>query len=506
VVVTFLGHAGLLLQTEHGSVLHDPFFTPAFGASWFPFPANGIVSRLPEVLNPDYLYVSHLHEDHFDRRWLRGVNKDATVLLPDYPLATLEDELRKLGFTRFVRLQHGVPTARAGLTFTSFSVASPIDGPIGDSSLIVDDGEVRVFDQNDSRPPDLREVQAAGPFDLHVLQHSGALWYPMVYRMPQFKKEALVRLKRKNQQRRAMNYVRAVDARYVAPAAGPPCFLDPELFHLNELDEETIFPDQSVFLGKLQNGVLGLPGTRGRLTPDGFTVEHLMDPDHVFGEAKRTYLERYAARAWRGRPPGMRTPWLAADLKAWMTPLVQQANRIAEGIGGSLVIDWGDDAVALDFVTREVRSWRGSPFVLRLIVEKELLEDLVARRVENWPDDFMLGCRFEAERDGPYNDFVYAFLRCLSPERLAWAEDWFARRDASVEMFTVSVPGDGRVESYEVQRTCPHLGADLTHFGDIRDGVLTCSIHGHAWSLEDGRCLNADSPKLRVRSLTSGLR
>ena len=50
----------------------------------------------------DYLYVSHLHRDHFDPRNLREhVNKDAVVLLPDYPVEDLRRELEKLGFHNF---------------------------------------------------------------------------------------------------------------------------------------------------------------------------------------------------------------------------------------------------------------------------------------------------------------------------------------------------------------------------------------------------------------------
>ena len=80
--LTFLGHAGWLVQTRYGSVLCDPWFTPAYFGSWFPFPRNdGLDPRaLGEV---DFLYVSHLHRDHFDPEWLaRNVSKQARVLLP----------------------------------------------------------------------------------------------------------------------------------------------------------------------------------------------------------------------------------------------------------------------------------------------------------------------------------------------------------------------------------------------------------------------------------------
>ena len=38
--VTFLGHAGMYIETKRGSILCDPFFNPAYFGSWFPYPAN----------------------------------------------------------------------------------------------------------------------------------------------------------------------------------------------------------------------------------------------------------------------------------------------------------------------------------------------------------------------------------------------------------------------------------------------------------------------------------
>src|SRR4051812_26645436 len=67
--ITFVGHAGLFIETRHGSVLCDPWFTPAYFGSWFPFPRNDTLDRTP-LLTPDFLYVSHLHRDHFDPAFL----------------------------------------------------------------------------------------------------------------------------------------------------------------------------------------------------------------------------------------------------------------------------------------------------------------------------------------------------------------------------------------------------------------------------------------------------
>jgi len=50
-----------------------------------------------------------------------------------------------------------------------------------------------------------------------------------------------------------------------------------------------------------------------------------------------------------------------------------------------------------------------------------------------------------------------------------------------------------------VQRRCPHLKADLTRFGIVDGGVLTCQLHGWKFDLASGRCLTSVGHEIRSR-------
>ena len=64
--ITFLGQAGLFVETRAGSILCDPWVNPAYFGSWFPFPANDGID--PKAIgNPDYLYVSHRQHRQCER-------------------------------------------------------------------------------------------------------------------------------------------------------------------------------------------------------------------------------------------------------------------------------------------------------------------------------------------------------------------------------------------------------------------------------------------------------
>jgi UDP-MurNAc hydroxylase len=503
--IEFLGQAGLYVETKGVSVLCDPWFNPAYFGSWYPFPANDGIDPA-RIGNPTYLYVSHLHHDHFDPRWLTAhCNKDATVILPDYPLDELEQELRKLGFHTFVKAPQREPIQLGPLTVMVEALVAPTDGPIGDSNVLIDDGEVRVLNMNDSRPTDPEELLKLGPLDALFLQFSGAIWYPMVYDLPPKAQAVLGHKKRVAQLARAYRYIELLSPRFVVPSAGPPCFLDDELFGFNDLEDDpsNIFVDQPHFLDYIAerggpDARLMLPGSVAELRPGAMEVRHPVPPESIFAD-KRAYLEGYQARkrevieaerlAWRN---GHDRIDLVPTLKEWIEPLIQQADLICAGINNQVLFDLGDERIVFDFIERVVRSAEPDEApAYQFFIERGLVEWLVRNRVDDWVNDLFLSMRFRAKRRGPYNDYVYTFFKCLSEERLQYAEGFYAERGPT--------QGTWELDGYRIQKRCPHMKADLTRFGSLDDGVLTCRLHGWQWDIATGDCLTSDGHQLYTR-------
>jgi UDP-MurNAc hydroxylase len=509
-LITCLGHAGVHVQTRYGDILCDPWVNPAYFQSWFVFPDNSELDwdRLGQV---DYLYVSHLHQDHFDPELLsRHVSRNATVLLPDFPVGDLRERLERIGFTRFLPLPNGEPVDRGGLRLMIHALRSPTDGPLGDSALAVSDGTAALLNQNDARPGDLDPILAFGSFDVHLLQFSGAIWWPWTYELPVTAQRAFGAAKRANGMDRAARYVRAVGARHVVPSAGPPCFLDDEHFSLNDLtgDDASTFPDQIAFLDYLRaeglhNGLLMVPGAT-------LEVEHgrtRMRLPGAPGEAmapfrdKERYLREYAARM---APviAGAKRRWavpgtdLLAELKAWFEPLLELADHIRAGIGGPVLLRadgaGGEERIVIDFPAGQVRRHEGEACRYEFTFPRSLLERLVADHQVDWVNSLFLSMRFRARRIGPYNEYVYTFFKCLAPDRLMYAEGWYADQKQD--------EGDIRLGDWVVQRRCPHLGGDLSRFGTIDGTTLTCAMHGWQFDLATGKCLTSGSTGHRIRS------
>lgn len=522
--VTSVGHAGFHIQTAAGSILCDPWVNPAYFASWFPFPDNTELDW-KALGDCDYLYVSHLHRDHFDERNLvENINKDTTVLLPDYPVPDLKRELERLGFTKFVETEdskkHRVSGPKGDLEVMIIALRAPADGPIGDSGLIVSDGETVCFNMNDARPIDLDVIRDEfGHVDIHLLQYSGAIWYPMVYDIPKRSKTNFAAQKRQRGMDRARSYIEQVDATWVVPSAGPPVFLDPELRDLNDDHEDpgNIFPDQLTFLDQMREhgtddgarhrGLLMIPGSVAELRgSDLIELSHPFPPDEIWND-KAAYIEMMAEKfapvlaaekaSWA---PAEGEPLLPA-LKAKFEPIMAQSDLICDGIGYpvGIVLGGKDDpdaeVVVLDFPNRVVRERQDGDGKYRygFRIAPELVRTVLRDDEPDWVNTIFLSTRFTTWRIGGYNEYLYTFFKCLTDERIAYADGWF--NEAHDDSATIEKDG------WQIQRRCPHLKADLSKFGVVEGEKLTCNLHGWQWDLPTGRCLTSKGHELRSEKL-----
>src|SRR5712692_9383588 len=287
-----------------------------------------------------------------------------------------------------------------------------------------------------------------------------------------------------------------------------------------------MFPDQTVFLEYLQangldNGRLMIPGTSATLTKDACTVVHPYPEEQVQAifTQKRTYLDSYKARQ---QPiiDAQKASWprgqvdILTSIHDWFEPLLEQADLTSVGINGRVLIDCDVQQIVLDFHTRHVYAWnnnvdpdlpsgnvdpdlsrgeRSDDWDYRFHIDPALLEYCIIHHEEDWINQIFLSCRFEAERKGAYNEYVYNFFKCLTPERLQYAEGYYSEKTAVKQLWESN--------GYRIQRRCPHLKADLTRFAHIENGILTCTMHGWQFELATGRCLTSEGHPLYAQPI-----
>jgi UDP-MurNAc hydroxylase len=219
---------------------------------------------------------------------------------------------------------------------------------------------------------------------------------------------------------------------------------------------------------------------------------------------KRAELEAYQAD-WKQWLDDHRAGWhgptadLTGKIASWWEALLAQCPSLRAAVGANLLLRAGDEEILIDFPAGRVGPYRGEPYEFSLDIPRPLVETVVAERAVDWSNSLLLSCRFRAWRAGEFNEYVYNFLKSLSPERIERAE-----AEARLKLAPPSHVEEIELGGYVMERWCPHRQADLAIFGEICDGVLTCHLHGWQFDVETGECLTAQDRHLRVRRATPG--
>ncbi len=520
-LVTALGHAGLRIDAPGLTVLADPWVSPAgaFLGSWFPFPDNAHLAT-PELARADVVVVSHEHLDHLDLTFLAGLPAEVPVVVPRYPSTILQRRLAGIGRRNVVVLD-AWERYRLGGEGDNWLTVIPEQCPMShDAAVLLRVAGRTVLHTNDARIS-LAQVRRAmaetqGSIDLMGVQMSGASWHPVCYEYDAEEMARISGVKRLGKFKAVTRLIRSVRPALVLPYAGPPCFLDDELFEHNaRLHGPGIFPDQDETLAWLRERLPDiasdylLPGDAVQLSAGCHRVvrdRHWDGFELATGpEERRAYLESYAARrrpaiaqVWEDNPDPSAADRLGERFVEHFESLGTLSNYFLARIGMTLRFDvlgaaggtW-DAHIGPDRVRVELDGGAGHADY-RLSLDARWLEGVVSGRTR-W-EELLLSLRFSARREPDhYNDYLVGLLKHADLAALRAVEEFEAARDP---FETVAVDhGDTQVQ---VSRYCPHAGEDLAETGVVVDGVLRCLGHNFEFDLETGECLNARCDPLTV--------
>jgi UDP-MurNAc hydroxylase len=200
-MITLQNIANAFCKLEHDArvLVTEPWITDGiFEGGWATYPP--IQDTASALSKCDYLYISHIHEDHFDLKAIEQLPRTAVVIIPDlFPNHLIRDALAKLGFKNLKMLKPLTPFALA--PDLTVSIIPPLNGfaqeqalyqtdqvSVGiDTGLLVNWDGVRLLMLNDNSPYDLEPLaEAVGTLRdcdlLGVNYNGGADDYPICYR------------------------------------------------------------------------------------------------------------------------------------------------------------------------------------------------------------------------------------------------------------------------------------------------------------------------------------
>jgi UDP-MurNAc hydroxylase len=227
---TILSHAGLLVEHAGVRVVCDPWLLGScYWRSWWNFPEPD--EELLADLRADFVYLTHLHWDHFHGPSLRKLFSPTTrMLVPKVPTRRMVEDLHYLGFRDVQEIPHAGSVALG----PDFSLRSYQFGLGVDSAAVLSGAGVNLFNCNDAKffGLPLRQIMRDYPrIDFILRSHSSAAPVPYcVENYEQLLPDALGGSDAADQFARCALYV---GARYAVPFASNHCFLHRETLRFN---------------------------------------------------------------------------------------------------------------------------------------------------------------------------------------------------------------------------------------------------------------------------------
>jgi UDP-MurNAc hydroxylase len=226
---TVLSHAGLLVECGGLQLVCDPWLIgSAYWRSWWNYPP--VKQSLLETLRPDYVYLTHIHWDHFHGLSLRKFPRTTPIVIPRERYGRMRRDLKVLGFKNVVELRHG-ETKKLG---PDFSLTSYQFSPFADSAVVIAADGVKLLNANDAKiiglPLD-KLLQQHPAIDFVLRSHSSAndrVCFEYLDNGERYIEDPTIYA------RSFSNFVKRVRPRYAIPFASNHCHLHRDVYRFNE--------------------------------------------------------------------------------------------------------------------------------------------------------------------------------------------------------------------------------------------------------------------------------
>ena len=255
---TLVGHACLLIQSKETTILTDPV--------WFDYLWEEINTLCPSItLNKDkvppldVLNISHRHQDHFDVRTLAYLVKNERILTSETLVLAPQDNLlldilSELEFKNIKVVTDFEPIKVKDVTITptpSRNQLSTAEDPFPEHGLLVNDGEVTIWNQVDSlvNPEIIQQVgELYGQIDFF---HSR--FVPLIEGNLSYNKPLTLPI---SEYCTFLNIVKALNPRFVVPGSAAFRYRD-ELLFMNQVSfpitQEQFLRDLEAFCPEVPN-------------------------------------------------------------------------------------------------------------------------------------------------------------------------------------------------------------------------------------------------------------
>lgn len=233
--VQYITNACFLFTLSDGlTLLSDPWLSDGI--------YHGVIFNYPPIppelksrylaLRPDFIYISHLHSDHFDAVTLAHFDKLTPILIGKFSTPAMFQAVKSLGFQNIEELEFGKTKQLHQHQIRIYSQFSGSSDDVTNESGIDMDTSLFIQDTNGQKcffavdnPMQERHAEMLqsehGPLDLAILPYTGASIYPFCYKnySDEEKRQRMLKL-RQAKLDKFVELAKAIGAFRVIPAAG----------------------------------------------------------------------------------------------------------------------------------------------------------------------------------------------------------------------------------------------------------------------------------------------
>ncbi|MEG9438359.1 MBL fold metallo-hydrolase [Edaphobacter sp. HDX4] len=516
--ITYLGHAGFIVETADAAVIMDPWLseTGAFDSSWFQLPRNHhlgplVYEKLRDQRRALYVYVSHEHQDHFDITFLKSLPvRRFTLLVPEFGRSALMEHFEGYECKEIVFFKHRQEVSIPGGSLKFYVDDSRANR---DSAVLVKADNTTFLNMNDCKLFDMlhQVVREEGSIKVFACQFSGATWHPTCYEYPIASYEAMSSKKSLAKFESVAKAIELLSPDVYIPSAGPVCFLDPLIFHLNT-EPINIFPRAPKFINYLKVRLRHPPMLMPEMMPgdvlDASSCEiTAQGSERITEETALKYISEYAASyAEYFRERGAQQE--KVNEEQTMAALHRELERklsaltLAERVKVPLYFQVGSSGrwlLRVDFARRTVE-----PAVLNneinyyeISAPAWQIAKVLAGEL-TW-EEFSLTFRTRLKRNPDvYDPVLHAFL-IMEAHDLGRYCDLLLQIESQEERILVEAQG----QTFSVRRYCPHQGGDLACGWVDQGRFLTCPRHRWQFDLFRGGLCTTNASDVGAVCLSS---
>ncbi|MDB9827363.1 Rieske (2Fe-2S) protein [Candidatus Pelagibacter sp.] len=352
-----------------------------------------------------------------------------------------------------------------------------------DSAALIHVDDQNFVNQNDCKVFDRLTYFKDINVDYYAVQFSGATWHPLCYELERNEKESISAKKTASKLIAVRNAIKLINPKYYLPSAGPAIF--PFLDDALSLGSGNIFihqPELHQKLKSLNTKVVYLkPGEQFETSKSTRPIE----------PPSTSELEEIKGELFCIFEKIKDDEFIPEKLLKEVNSRLSEIKDVKLGSCPKILFDWGDEYLEIDLIQSRAMIIDASAYTLpdsylRVSASKAYFS-LMSNPEYNW-QDIALSLRVSIERKPDIlNTFANIFLFSSTTNIRS---GFTTTLDIKEERIAIINPLDGK--NYEIDRYCPHNGADLKDARIDTQGNLICPRHSWLFDLENkGNCRTA---------------